>query len=126
MAQAEQKGLRTGIKIRPYCAAHEAAVNARLDRGDADEALLRLHSQKIAWLQHERLVHLIVLFIVAVLFLFSVGLFLALLQPLVLILVAVALGLLGAYIRHYFYLENTVQSWYVLYDRIYDKIKTAR
>ena len=118
----EKTGIRTGINIRRYCAAHEALVKARLAHDDADEALLRLHCLKIAWLQHERLVHLIVLSIVAVLFLFSVGLFIALMQLLVLILVAVTLGLLAAYIRHYFFLENTVQSWYVLYDRIYDSI----
>jgi hypothetical protein len=94
-----------------------------LDRGEASDALLRIHALKISWLQHERLVHLIVLLLTAAFFLFSVGLFIALSNPCVLILVAAALILLAAYMRHYFYLENTVQSWYVLYDRISEKIQ---
>jgi hypothetical protein len=124
MTQSENGG-RYGIGIRKYCAAHEAIVTQRLESGGADGALLRLHGLKIAWLQHERLIHLIVLVLIAVLFLFSVGLFIALMSPLVLILVAIALALLTAYIRHYFYLENTVQSWYVLYDRIYCSLPPA-
>ena len=119
MVQSDERR-HFGIGIRKYCMAHEAVIARRLEEGGADDTLLRQHTLKIAWLQHERLVHLIVLLLTTVLFLFSVGLFIALMNPLVLILVAVALGLLIAYLRHYFFLENTVQSWYVLYDRLYN------
>lgn len=122
MAQKPKTG-RFGITMRRYCDAHEALVTDRLEGGAADDALLHSHALKIAWLQHERLIHLIVLLITAVLFLFSVGLFIAVTQPLVLILTAVSFVLLAAYIRHYFFLENTVQSWYVLYDRISEEIR---
>jgi hypothetical protein len=44
-------------------------------------------------------------------------------NPLVLILTAVVLALLAAYIRHYFFLENTIQRWYVLSDRIAEKLE---
>ena len=125
MARADNGG-RFGVGIRKYSAAHGAEVTRRLDRGDVDAELLRLHGLKIEWLQHERLVHLIVLLLVAVLFLFSVGLFIALMRPLVLLLVAAALVLLTAYLRHYFFLENTVQSWYVLYDRMSELVQAKQ
>jgi hypothetical protein len=119
MTTASQDNGRCGIRIKAYCAAHEAMVRARLQSGGVSDALLLRHERRLGWLQHERLIHLIVLFIVAVLFLFTVGLFIVLGNPLVLILVGVVLTLLCAYIGHYFTLENTVQRWYLLYDEIY-------
>jgi hypothetical protein len=118
-----ESGGRYGIRIRDYCAEHEAYIQRCLDDGEASGALLQVHRLKIRWLQHERLVHLIVLFIVCVLFLFSVWLFIALGNPFVLILVAAALALLGAYLRHYFFLENKVQYWYALHDRLCEKMR---
>jgi hypothetical protein len=120
MAKRERDD-KYGIRVRDWCRAHEAAVKRRLEEGGDFEALLELHGRKLAWLQHERLVHLIVLLIVSVLFLFSIWLFVVLENPLVLILTAAALILLAAYIRHYFFLENTVQRWYTLWDRINEK-----
>lgn len=122
MAYKENSG-RYGINVKKYCAEHERYILSRLETDDALGALLIFHALKISWLQHERLVHLIVLFMISVLFFFSVGLSVALGNPFVLVLVAIVLVLLGAYIRHYFFLENTVQHWYTLYDRIYGKTK---
>jgi uncharacterized membrane-anchored protein len=115
----EEKRIRYGINMRKYCAAHTAYAEKLLSEGDRLDALLRLHDTKLRWLQHERLIHLIVTFVISILLLFSIWLFVALANPLVLILTATVLGLLAAYIRHYFFLENTVQRWYTLYDRIY-------
>ncbi len=114
---------RNGVNIKKYCAAHEAYVEKSLDGGNNPAALLALHARKILWLQHERLIHLIVLLIFAVLFLFSVGLYLAVTGPLTLILTAATLAMLGAYIRHYFILENKVHDWYTLYDEIYSRLR---
>ena len=113
---------RYGINIKKYCAKHEAYIQMCLDSGKDPAALLALHALKIGWLQHERLVHLIVVFIFSVLFLFSVGLAVASVNPYALILTAVSLALLAAYIRHYFILENKVQYWYTLYDEIYGRL----
>lgn len=111
---------RHGINVRKYCAEHEAFIEKRLSGGEDLEELLRLHALKLVWLQHERLVHLIVTLLIAVLFLFTIWLFIALGNPYVLILIAIVFVLLGAYIRHYFFLENRVQYWYRLYDGIYE------
>ncbi|NLT14217.1 MAG: hypothetical protein GXY05_07725 [Clostridiales bacterium] len=113
---------RYGINIKKYCSAHEAYVEACLTGGSRLDGLLSLHERKLRRLQHERLVHLIVTLLISIVFLFSIWLFVTLSNPLVLILTAVVLALLAAYIGHYFFLENTVQRWYVLSDRISEKI----
>lgn len=110
-----------GINIRKYCAEHEEYVQKYLSSGDNLEELLILHACKIGWLQHERLIHLIVMLLISVLFLFSIWLYIVMDNPLVFILIAIVLVLLSAYIRHYFFLENKVQHWYKMYDRIYEK-----
>lgn len=76
-------------------------------------ALLALHRQMIQWMQHERLIHLLVTGLVSLLVLFSLALALFLAGNwLVLLLFAVSAMLLVAYLLHYFYLENTIQRWY--------------
>lgn len=118
----KQTGVGFGIHLRKYCAAHEEKVSGSL-AGETDlHALLLEHELKIRWLQHERLVHLIVTALISVLFLFLIWLFIVLESPLIMILIVVVLVLLVMYIRHYFFLENTVQAWYKLYDRIYSKL----
>ncbi len=117
-----KKKKRYGIRIKKYCAEHEEYVLERLEKGGDTAELLAFHARKILWLQHERLVHLIVVFVFSVLFLFSIGLYIVLLNPHAIILTAVVLAVLGAYIRHYFILENTVQYWYTLFDSIYRQV----
>ncbi|MEL4105396.1 hypothetical protein AAFA46_00960 [Oscillospiraceae bacterium WX1] len=112
MAQAR------GLSMRGYCRKYEQDVRSRLASGEMNGALLTLHTLKISWLQHERLVHLLVTCLVSVLFLFSIGLFLAIGTLLTLLLILIVAVLLAAYIRHYYFLENTVQAWYRLYDEM--------
>ena len=81
------------------------------------EQLLSVRTH-IAFFQHERLVHLIVLFMTVIITLFSLGVTLWLPQfalasgPIFLVF----LILLCFYIAHYFFLENTVQHWYRIAD----------
>lgn len=112
-----------GVNIKKYCAEHEEYVLRRLGTGEDLDELLLLHKQKILWLQHERLAHLIVTLLISIVFLFSIYLCIAQAGILVFLLVFIVLILLGAYIRHYFFLENRVHYWYKLYDRIYNKIQ---
>lgn len=105
-----------GINIKQYCRAHEAEIRAQ----KPTPALLREHLIKLKWLQHERLVHLIVVVMTVLAELFTVDL--AVLHPetnplaaAVMLLLAV---LLGFYFWHYFFLENTVQRWYKLADSL--------
>ena len=88
--------------------------------------LMEVHLEKLRWLQHERLVHLIVLVMTALAELFTVDL--ALLHPetdpmAAIVMLALAV-LLGFYFAHYFFLENTVQHWYRLADELRRKLES--
>ncbi len=114
---------RFGVNMIKYCKQHEAYIQKQLS-GDSDFAkLLDYHNKKIEWLQHERLVHLLVTMLTSVLFLFLF--FMALYlngNILVLVLTLGVLILLLFYLFHYFRLENTVQHWYIISDEIYEKL----
>ena len=74
------------------------------------------HLIKIGFMQHERIVH----FLVTMLFSLILAIFIAVLvfTPNLpsLILVTIILVLLVFYIKHYYFLENTVQKMYKVYD----------
>lgn len=73
---------------------------------------------QISFMQHERLIHLLVTMLFALLFLISLSLFLYFRSAGLLLLTILLLALLIPYIAHYYFLENTVQKCYVLYNRI--------
>ena len=73
---------------------------------------------KIQFMQHERLVHLIVTVLFALLTVLTLFTNLFLLQPLLLVLFVLLLILLIPYIRHYYILENGVQKLYEYYDKL--------
>lgn len=104
---------RFGINVKRYCREHEAALR------DGNISLEQ-HLEKLRWLQHERLVHLIVVVMVVVVELFTVDL--AVLHPetnpLAGVVMLVLAVLLGFYFYHYLFLENTIQHWYKLADRL--------
>lgn len=77
----------------------------------------------MAWLQHKRLAHLLVTIptAVAVLFLFRFEIELNG-NAVVLLLLLIFIILAGAHLFHYFRLENTIQHWYKLSDRIYRRL----
>ena len=75
---------------------------------------------QISFFQHERLVHLIVM----VLFALLEGIVLSFavsFQNILFILALALLVLLIPYIRHYYFLENKTQYLYTLYDQIVKK-----
>ncbi len=85
---------------------------------DEREAALKDLLVNIGFFQHERLVHLIVTILFAVLMMFSlfcvcffesIGYF---------VLAIAVLVLLVPYIRHYYILENGVQKLYKHYDKL--------
>ncbi len=85
------------------------------------------HITKVAFFQHERLVHLIVTVTFAVLELLTVcayvivGALDSTLSFPLLILALLIIVLLIPYIKHYYLLENEVQKMYVQYDMIAQK-----
>jgi hypothetical protein len=107
-----------------YLKEHEAFVRKALaeahERAYWDE-LAAFHDRQLRFMQHERLVHLLVTLTVAVLALGSV-VFVAL-KPLLagFALAALLLGLVSAYLVHYFRLENGVQRWYHLANQLDEK-----
>ena len=109
-----------GINMKQFCREHEARVTA----AEATLELLEEHLRMIAWVQHERLVHLIVTVMVVICELFVVDL--VLLHPeLGIVPAVIMLGLavlLGFYFWHYFFLENTVQRWYRIADEMREKL----
>ena len=119
------KSDRFGINMKRFCREHEARVTAAVEAGEATPELLEEHLRMIAWIQHERLVHLIVTVMVVLCELFTVDL--VLLHPeLGIVPAVIMLGLavlLGFYFWHYFFLENTVQRWYRIAEELREKRK---
>lgn len=107
-----------------YLQQHEAFVRRSLDEPhDAAfwDGLAVFHDAQLRFMQHERLIHLLVTLTVAVLALGSIA-FVAVAPMLPgFALAALLLGLVSAYLVHYFRLENGVQRWYHLANRIAEK-----
>lgn len=110
-----------GINMKKWCRTHEAFLKT----APPSEEVLAIHREKLAMLQHERLVHLIVTVMVVFVELFVVDL--VLLHPemgVVPAVIMLALSvLLGFYFYHYFFLENTVQRWYIIMDELRKKVR---
>lgn len=117
-----------GIDIKKWAWDHEAYIDAHIDTEDPEE-LLSWHLEKTRFLQHERLVHFIVTFLTVLGVFFAAGMLLLLpettpffLMVLLSIMLIGLLILLACYMYHYFVLENTVQHWYRIAERIHDRI----
>ena len=116
----KQDSGKFGINMKRWCREHERAVNAALEVGAVNAGLLEKHLEKLRWLQHERLVHLIVTVMTVMAELLAVWLTLTKpeLAPFSAAVVVLLAVLLGFYFYHYFFLENAVQRWYILAERM--------
>lgn len=94
-------------------------ANAIASDGTDLKALMEYHLQQIAFFQHERLIHLIVMLLVALLTMISIATAFITAYPAFVLLTVVLLCLLVPYIMHYFFLENQVQYMYDDYNRLY-------
>ena len=72
----------------------------------------------IAFFRHERLIHLIVTAVFALITMLAILCTLIAPQPALFILIIFLMILLIPYIRHYYILENGVQKLYRYYDRL--------
>lgn len=89
---------------------------------DERKQLFKYHVKRVRDFQHERLIHLLVTFFFAFLFLMSCAVLMAfasmmLFWPLTALVVILCI-LEIAYIRHYYQLENGVQSLYPLTEEL--------
>lgn len=115
-----------GINIIKYCREHEHYIEEQSAAGADVQKLLNWHLQKLAWLQHERLVHLGVTLMTGLAFLAALafGCYSGWDQG-TLLIAAILLVLLVAYLWHYFRLENTVQHWYRLADELHAQLNDS-
>ncbi len=73
---------------------------------------------QLGFMQHERFVHFLVCILVGLAFFITLGLALYFRTVGLFVLALVLLGLLCPYLWHYYFLENTTQRIYVLYNRL--------
>lgn len=104
-----------------YLTSYMNTVAERLDNCTSTEELEKIlseHMDKIAFMQHERIVHFLVTMMFAVILsIFMVGMLLTE-NIMLVVLVTIIIVLLIFYIKHYYFLENTVQKMYKIYDKI--------
>lgn len=102
-----------------YIQEHEKFVLEAIKQKDYQNDLLEYHNLQIKWLQHERLVHLLVLMLTSLLFMLAFVVMVLITNALT-ILLLILFGLLTfSYITHYYYLENAVQRWYKISNTIH-------
>jgi hypothetical protein len=103
-----------------YMKKHEKYVVEALEKDeDIDWAWLKdYHKTQIEYIQHERLIHLLVTLTFGLLFVITI-MFAVCFEKIVILPVSLLLlVLLVPYIGHYFKLENGVQRWYGLYNKL--------
>ncbi len=104
-------------EIRAYMAVLEQFFSV----GHSDGELLKFRAEllkRIEFYQHERLIHLIVTMSFAVFFLMSLMMCSANPQVGLMLLAVLFLVMTIAYIKHYYFLENSVQRMYKFYYSI--------
>lgn len=87
----------------------------------SDAEMLKMKAellQRIAFYSHERLVHLIITMSFAVLFLLVLFMCLLIRNVGLVILAVILLAVLAAYIKHYYFLENSVQKMYLYFYKL--------
>lgn len=107
-----------------YLKKHEKYLN-KLLTDDNENSLLKAKEylkDRIVFLQHERLIHLIVTISFSFFLLTSLIVSMIYLSVELYILDGVLIIFIIFYIIHYYRLENGVQRWYDLYDKIEEKL----
>lgn len=108
--------------MRKYLTEYRKYIAQLLEKDDCDwDKVLEEHRDKIAFFQHERLVHLLVTILFAIMTLMTVIAFVTTEIIGLLPLGILFMGLTVPYIRHYYFLENQTQELYRDYDKIISK-----
>lgn len=108
-------------RLKRYLEYYKRLAEAREDETKDWEEIRREMLVQIQFFQHERLIHLIVTVLFALLAVISILASLMIPQWVVLALCLMFFVLLVPYIRHYYILENGVQQMYEYYDMLRDK-----
>jgi len=106
-----------GQKLKQYILSLQTVLESGEEIKDIGSLKAELFTEISFW-QHERLIHLLVTILFAILTM-SVFMVLLFCQELsVLILLAALMSLMIPYIRHYYILENGVQTLYTFYEEL--------
>lgn len=110
--------------MKKYLTDYRNYIKHCLEKDNADwKKLLEMHKDKISFFQHERIVHLLVTILFALMTLMTVIAFVITriigFAPLILCF----LVLMVPYIKHYYFLENQTQELYKDYDKILSKLE---
>jgi len=84
------------------------------------QKIIDYHRLQISYLQHERLIHLIVTALVSLLLFASFCLLLWITSISTMALFCILFFVDGFYLMHYYFLENKVQSWYIIEKKLVD------
>ncbi len=103
--------------LKKYMEEIQRRLEEYADQTELEEIFLE-HKDKIAFMQHERIVHFLVTMMFAIVLAIFVCAFLFTENSALFVLVVIIMVLLGFYIKHYYFLENTVQEMYRLYDKM--------
>ena len=115
--------LKRMIKVTGYIKAYEKYIKQVLAESDnLPYKILENHLIQIQFLQHERLIHLLVTMFFSLFLFISLAVALFTSNLLFYIISFILMLILIFYIFHYFLLENTVQKWYVYYNNLKEKI----
>lgn len=100
---------------------HQAWIEYTVEAGNYQDwaEVIDEHLRQLHFLQHERLVHLIVT--MAVMLLLGLVGIVCVFHPLFLVIETILIILELFYLRHYYFLENTTQYWYQLYNQLIEK-----
>jgi hypothetical protein len=117
--------LKEQAKMRKYFSVYKDYIQKRINVATKQEleTLLIEHLEKIEFIKHERLIHLLVTMLFVFMFFMSLILWAVTDILAFLILLALILVLLVPYIIHYYFLENTTQEMYVIYDKIIGRME---
>ena len=103
--------------LKKYMEEIQRRLEEYANQTELEEIFLE-HKDKIAFMQHERIVHFLETMMFAIVLAIFVCAFLFTENPALFVLVVIIMVLLGFYIKHYYFLENTVQEMYKLYDEM--------
>ena len=104
--------------LKQYIKETEELLKEKVTKKDIDNHLI-----KIKFFSHERLIHLIVTMFFALFAILFIYFSLTFNSVIYIILSIVLLVILVFYIMHYYFLENSVQYLYKLYDEMIKKVK---
>lgn len=113
--ESKLKSHKFGIDLLKQAGIWENEFRAELEAGKPTVEVYTLFIERLKWLQHERLVHLLVFMTTVTALLFSVGAVIYIPEAATVWILVILLTVLTlAYMIHYFKLENLVQRWYLI------------